>query len=206
MKFSLLKYIINISVTLTFTLMLVACNSSEEAQLPTRSFADSYSLTDFNLNDDYRYWEIRQGNSSYQKAGHTVLQKFDTNKHSTLTSDQISRLQKINVDNGYDSTCRPEYCPIYGVAVLSDSFFTIESETDLITFFDEIDTEAELYVYLSKSGSQAKTYEKNGLGYKALVSWDNYCGTRGENLVQVFTDGTVEVIREISVSEYNGCY
>lgn len=206
MKLSLQKYITNISVTLAITLVLVACNSSEQTQLPVQPFADKYSLADFTLNDDYHYWEIRQGNTSYQKSGYTVLQKFETNKHSTLTVDQIATLEKINVDNGYDSTCRPDYCPIYGVAVLSDSFFTIESESDLITFFDEIDTEAELFVYLSKAGSIAKSYEKNGLGYKVLVSWDNFCGTRGENLVQVFTDGTVEVIQELSVSEYDGCY
>ena len=135
-----------------------------------------------------------------------MLRKFDNSRYEQLSTEQLSRLNSINVDNGYDTKCGADYCPIYGVAVLSDSFFTIESETDLITFFDEIDTEAELYVYLSKSGSQAKTYEKNGLGYKVLISWDNNCGTRGENLVQVFTDGTVEVIQELSVSEYNGCY
>ncbi|MGJ8681026.1 hypothetical protein, partial [Paraglaciecola sp.] len=134
------------------------------------------------------------------------LYKYYQDKYSALQPELSSRLNAVQSDYGFDTQCQPNYCAIYGVAVLEGDITVIESQDDLLLFFDYIDTEAEVYVYLNRKGTQPKAYEKNALGYKVLVSWDNLCGTRGENLVQVFTDGTVEIIQELSVQEYDGCY
>lgn len=197
----------SISLTILLSLFLFACNGeSTQAPLPAKNFKDQYTLADFKLNDIYQYWEIRKGNHSYQSQGHEVLYQFDETKYTQLSTQQIERLQTIHTDYGYDSQCQPEYCPIYAVAVQPDNYFVIQSETDLIVFFEEIDTEAEVFYYLSKSGTSPKSFEKNTLGYKVLVAWDNHCGTRGEKLVQVHTDGTVETIKELNESHYDGCY
>ncbi len=186
-------------------MFLFACNHTQQANLPSTKFSEEYTLSDFNLNDDYSYWEIRQGNNHYQDEEHTVLQKFDEEKHAQLSSKQKYQLNALNIDYGFDSKCLPDYCPVYGAALLNDSIFTVQSKSELLTFFQHIDTEAEVYIYLSTQGSTAKAYEKNALGYKVLLAWDNSCGSRGENLVQVYSDGTVEVIQELSTTEYDGC-
>lgn len=192
--------------------MLLACNGTEQAelsstQMPSRSFSDQYSIADFKLNDNYQYWEIRKGSDLTQvKTSHTVIYKYDLEKYSTLQPELSTRLNAVQSDYGFDTQCQPKYCPIYAVATLENDIVLIESRDDLLIFFDKIDTEAEVFIYLNNSGTQPKFYEKNNLGYKVLVAWDDLCGTRGENLVQVFTDGTVEVIQELSVSEYDGCY
>ncbi|MGJ8679649.1 hypothetical protein, partial [Paraglaciecola sp.] len=61
----------NISFTLIISIILLACNASEQAEstidkIPSRNFADEYLMADFKLNDNYQYWEIRKGNDSTQ--------------------------------------------------------------------------------------------------------------------------------------------
>ncbi|MCF2947474.1 hypothetical protein L0668_05100 [Paraglaciecola aquimarina] len=202
----------NFSFTLIISIMLLACNGTEQTnstsvQLPASSFAEQYSMADFKLNDNYQYWEIRKGTDlSTAKVGHTVLNKYDPEKFTALQNDLSNRIEAVQSDYGFDSQCLPSYCPIYGVAIRQDDIVVIESQQDLLVFFDYIDTEAEVFVYLNKNGAVPKSYEKNALGYKVLVAWDDLCGTHGEKLVQVFTDGTVEDIKELSETQYDGCY
>ena len=99
--------------------MLLACNGTEQAdstsaKLPANNFSDQYAMSDFKLNDNYQYWEIRKGNDfSEQKLGHTVLNKYDPEKFTALRSDLSSRIEAVQSDYGFDSQCLPGYCPIF---------------------------------------------------------------------------------------------
>ena len=195
----------NIFVVTLLSLMLIACNKDDEL-LPDNVFSDVYQLSDFSLNDAYLYWEIRLGNMEYQADDEDfILDSFDGDILEQLTPEQLSLLDHADTNNGFDAACAPSYCPIYAVALLTGSVFVVQSPSDLLVLFDVIDTEAELYYLLSVNASQAKYFQENSLGYKVIVEWDNLCGTRGEDLVQVYTDGTIEKIRQLNTESYQGC-
>ncbi|MEP1384373.1 MAG: hypothetical protein ABJK64_11375 [Paraglaciecola sp.] len=192
-------------LTLTIlSLLCLSCSDSED--LPKQAFADEYQLADFNLSDSYIYWEKRRGNLYGQdEQADEVLIQFDAEIYTDLSTEQVALLDTADTNNGYDAQCLPEYCPIYGVALLNDSSFVIESMTDLVDFFGDIDTEAELYHLVSVDSSVAKSYEKNEDGYRVVVEWNNLCGLKGTNLIQVFTDGSQELIKELTTEETGTC-
>ncbi|MEP0354732.1 MAG: hypothetical protein ABJH06_05570 [Paraglaciecola sp.] len=192
-------------LTLTIlSLLCLSCSDSED--LPTQAFADEYQLADFNLSDSYIYWEKRRGNLyGQEEQADEVLIQFDAEIYTDLSTEQVALLDTADTNNGYDAQCLPEYCPIYGVALLNDSSFVIESMTDLVDFFGDIDTEAELYHLVSVDSSVAKSYEKNEDGYRVVVEWNNLCGLKGTNLIQVFTDGSQELIKELTTEETGTC-
>ncbi|MGF1732192.1 hypothetical protein [Photobacterium kasasachensis] len=195
-----------ISLISLLCLGLFGCNGDNGDELPSTEFSGSYKLSDFTLNENYAYWEVRQGNMSHQESSEDiVLNKFDDDIYSNLSTEQVNLLAEADTNYGFDSRCAPMYCPIYGVAILGTQVTLIESNTDLISFFGEVDTEAELSYLLSVGYANAKYYEKNEIGYKVIIEWDNLCGTRGENLIQVHKNGTVELLKELSTEEYQGC-
>jgi hypothetical protein len=138
------------------------CNDSNES-LPAQIFSTDYQLANFNLSDEYGYWKIRRGNMSRQEESNDeVLYQFDEDIYSTLSAEKINLLNFADSNNGFDAQSAPAFCPIYAVALLQDSTFTIE----LLTFFGDIDTEAELYHFLSVGYSVAKRFEKM---YKVIL-------------------------------------
>jgi len=188
------------------SITLLGCQSDGDDALPNTQFASSYQLSDFNLNDSYNYWEVRRGNMQHQaEEADEVMVRFNDEIHASLTTEQRELLANADTNNGYDAQCLPSYCPIYGVALLNDNAVVIESKSDLLEFFGDIDTEAELAHLLSIGYSTPKFFQKNDLGYKAILGWDSLCGQRGENLIQVDFDGTITIIKELSTEEYNSC-
>jgi len=197
-------------IVILLSIYISACNSDVQESLPNNAFPEIIRFSDFNLNDEYIYWEVRRGNLPDEEYFEDdVIARFDESILPTLTETQRDLLSSADTNNGFDVQCRPFYCPIYGVALLDDSTFIIESQSDMIYFFDGIDTTAELSSWLSISSSlgttSAKYYEKNESGYRVILDYDNLCGTKGTNLIQVYTDGTVELIKELSKKTYDGC-
>ncbi|MFT2090047.1 hypothetical protein [Paraglaciecola sp. 2405UD69-4] len=185
-------------------LLCMACNDSTD--LPKQEFADEYQLADFKLSDAYIYWEIRRGNLySQEDQADEVLTQFDAEIYTDLSTEQVALLDTADTNNGYDAQCLPEYCPIYGVALLNDSSFVIESMTDLVDFFGDIDTEAELYHLLAIDYSVPETFEENDEGYRVVIAWNNLCGLKGTNLIQVYPDGSQELIKELTTEETGVC-
>ena len=202
----MIKHIIVILLTISIS----ACNSDNEESLPNNEFPEITVFSDFSLNDEYIYWEVRRGNLPDEEYFEdAVIARFDESILTTLTETQRDLLSSADTNNGFDVQCRPAFCPIYGVALLNDSVFIIESQSDMIYFFDGIDTTAELSSWLSISSSLGDTspkyYEKNESGYRVILDYDDLCGTKGTNLIQVYTDGTVELIKELSTETYDGC-
>jgi len=190
---------------LLLSLFLSGCGT-EEQRLPSDEYKEEVTLSSFSLNDNYIYWEIRVGNMFHQEEDEDeVILRYDDEVLSELTPAQIKLLENADTNNGFDAYCAPGYCPVYGVALLVDSVFIIESRQDLLTFFGSIDTLAELSRWLDTNGYSLRKYENIASGYRVIAAWDNDCGTRGEDLVEVLLDGTINKIKELSSEEYNGC-
>jgi hypothetical protein len=94
--------------------------------------------------------------SRQEESNDEVLYQFDEDIYSTLGAEKINLLNFADSNNGFDAQSSPAFCPIYAVALLQDSTFTIE----LLTFFGDIDTEVELYHFFSVGYSVAKRFEK----------------------------------------------
>lgn len=192
------------------SILLLGCGSDDTSEptdnLPSEEHEESVTLSSFNLSDEYIYWEIRVGNMSHQEpTNDRVIAKYDEEIYSNLTPTEISLLESIDSVTGFDAQCAPSYCPVFGVALFSNSAVAIESKQDLLRFFGDIDTVAELSRWISSNNYSLQKYEVTDYGYRVIASWDNNCGTRGEDLIKVFKDGTIEKIKELSSESYNGC-
>lgn len=196
-----------ISLVLGVSFLVGCLNDSDSSdQLPLNEFKAEYTLIDFNLSEDYLYWEVRQGNMLHQEEHEDVVRdQYDEGIYSSLTDVQLEILGSVDSNSGFDYGCAPSYCPYYGAALIDNSIVTIETRADLIAFFGSIDTEAELSVLLSIGYNNAELYEKIEDGYRVIIAWDDLCGTQGKDLIKVYADGTTEKIREISRENYEGC-
>lgn len=180
---------------------LTACNG--DGPLPDTPFQDEYTLSDFTLADSYDYFEVRRTFPMDSNIAPEVIVQYDNT--DSLTDTQLALLSEANAETGYSGGCLPGYCIFYAVALLDDYVLTIESMDDLLVFFNNVDTPAELQFYLAANHYEALYFEANDSGYEVVAAWDNACGKRGEDLLQVDTDGTITKIRNIKTETYNGC-
>ena len=195
--------------------LLTGCDSNDRSNsgntLPSIAFSDDYQLSSFTLSDDYAYWEIRRGKlSEGEIQGYRVLEQFDEDSFNSLDETQTEIISNTSSLSGFAGFCRPSFCPVYAVAINGYSVTVIDSGYDLTEFFGEIDTEAELKVRLDYAQDYAQRttptfYEEVDDGYMVLMSWDTLCQLRGEDLIKVYRDGTIEKIREISRENYESC-
>jgi hypothetical protein len=191
-------------------LVLLGCDyefdSKKSENLPSEVYEELPSFSSFNLSDEYIYWEIRVGNMPHQDStDDEVIVKYDEDIYLNLTPVEKSQLDSIDSVTGFDAWCAPSYCPVFGVALLPNEAIAIESSQDLLIFFGTIDTLAELSRWISTNNYGLRKYEITDYGFRVIASWDNDCGARGEDLIKVFHDGTIEKIRELSSESYNGC-
>jgi hypothetical protein len=181
-------------------------DSKKNENLPSEVYEELPSFSSFNLSDEYIYWEIRVGNMSHQDStDDEVVVRYDEDIFLNLSPVQKSQLASTDSITGFDAWCAPSFCPVFGVALLPNEAIVIESRQDLLSFFGIIDTVAELSRWISTNNYGLRKYEITDYGYRVVASWDNDCGTRGEDLIKIFHDGTIEKIRELSSESYNGC-
>lgn len=201
-------------IILICSLYLMGCdelNKNKKDGLPDLFFKNEYILSDFNLNANYLYWEIRRGALPGQDVStYEVIAKYDDVSYSHLDSTQIQIINATSSQNGFAGQCLPSYCPIYAVALIDYDVSIIDSVSKLKAFFGEIDTEAELFILLSYAqdyalSTEPETYEETDYGYLVVLKWDTLCQLRGKDLVKVYRDGTIEKIKEISRETYSGC-
>lgn len=182
---------------------------------PEDEFAEEYVLADFTLDQDYDYWEIRSKRlfslvgEDDDSRRESVWEQYDDEAYSELNSIQLEILTDITSDNGLSETVGSMGRSIsYVVALRGYSPLIIDSVVDLTEFFDEVDTEAELWVrlkytkdYISISGTSGYitplTYEEVLGGYRVLIQWDTQGGTRGRDIVLVSPDGSIKKLEEL---------
>lgn len=184
-------------------LLLSACGENKP-DLPTEEFSKDYILADFNLDEDYDYWEVRLGRPwETGDSAVEVLYQYDDDAYAGLDSTQLQVLSDTKSDNGISYGCYPSGCNFYVIALLGYSPVIVDSVVDLNEFLGEIDTEAELWVRLDYASdyheiTTPESFEEvPGGGYRAVISWNNTGGTRGRDLVTVSPDGSIEKITEL---------
>jgi hypothetical protein len=192
------------------TFLILGCEGDKGSSegLPSNEFGvkSEYSLSDFSLNNDYKYWEVRiRDVGSDPEYPDEVLMSFDEDSFMSLSETQKLNLENAGSDIGFSAQCLPGYCPIYGVAIIEDSTILLTSKGELSDFFGEINTIAELHVWLWANDYASKYYEKVDSGYMVVVSWDSLCGTRGMDLVFVDYNGSIAKQETISTENYEGC-
>ncbi|WP_024460057.1 hypothetical protein [Marinimicrobium sp. LS-A18] len=208
------------TLLLAISLSLVACsgddhpspeNPRQTLSIPETTFSGEYSAEDFDLAQPVDYWEIRLGaipglgSDEFER-----LMTFDASTHEALNDTQKAILEETTVlDTGFGAQCRPLYCPVYAVSLTGFDATVIDSDALLLEFFGDIDTEAELFVYLTHTPNLSVltplAFEANDEGYIVHVAWDSQCLVRGENLIQVSPDGTIETLEELSQEETGVC-
>lgn len=189
-------------IALISCLFFTGCGSEDENSLPATEYDLRPTLTDFNLSDEYRYWEIRRGEF---EGPDSKIAQYNEDIYSALSESQQSQLDDVSSDTGFDAYCQPNYCPVYAVALISDSIMLIDSIEDLKAFFGTIDTPAELHRWLQSYEYRLKKYDETEYGYRVLASWDNLCGRKGQDVIDVYSDGSIVFIKEVSSEEYLGC-
>ena len=192
------------------SIVLHGCGGDEVMQLE-HNFAETYQLSDFNLPENYDYWEIRQTWPSLEEEEpYDVITQYDENAYNNLDATQKQLLEDVTSQNGFAAYCFPGYCPYYAVAIEGYNVTIVETRSQLLDFFGAIDTEAELAVFMDYDQSyrpitEPLSYRPTDYGYMVVLAWDTTCGLRGKDLVKVHRDGTVQKIRQLSKTEYNGC-
>lgn len=202
------------------TIFIVGCDNEKNSTenefdtLPTETYEEVSELSGFNLSRDYIYWEVRRSYFTYHYSsenegeyeyGEDVLHQYDEAAYNNLTPLQLEMLEGVNSVNGFDDDCPPDYCPIFGVALLSNEPVVIASEQSLLEFFGDIDTPAELSRWVWANDYSLKFYEETNYGYRVVADWDNDCGERGQDLIKVFKDGSIEKVEELSIEFYDTC-
>lgn len=194
--------------------LLFSCNTTNSNSLPilnteiplANSFQakDEYSLSDFTLNNNYSYWEIRM---NYPNSGetNTPLQSYQEDENKKLTQAQQSRLKDVKSNAGFLDLCYPEKCPVYGVSLVDNTTIMLTTDDSLLAFFGLIDTEAELNIWLWANNYEGLSYQKVGNGYQVVANWNNLCGTRGKDLVYVDENGKITKLKGFSTHEYGSC-
>ncbi|HLR25526.1 MAG TPA: hypothetical protein VK112_06635 [Fodinibius sp.] len=180
---------------------------SDELTLP-HEFRDqsAYHLSDFHLNGQYTYWEVRR-NGIPDTTTHETIRSYDNSIYESLSSGQRQKIKAATTQRGFVQLCIPGGCSGYGVALHGDTVELIDSDKKLLTFFGPIDTEAELHLWLwAKFYSAFISYKKETSGYQAIVKEDNYCGEIKKKLILVNQDGAITDLKTISTETYRGCY
>ncbi len=206
------------------SLLLVACSGDdgpsdrpgdverETFSLPETAFSGEYSSGDFSLAESVDYWEVRRGPMSISDDDEfeRVL-SFDPSTYKALDDTQKAIIQETRVQSsGFGAQCQPLYCPLYAVSLSGYDAMAIDSDPQLMAFFGGIDTEAELFVYLTYAQNYKEqvtplAFEANAEGYRVHVAWDSLCLVGGEDLIQVSPDGTIEKLEELSREETGVC-
>ena len=106
---------------------------------------------------------------------------------------------------GFSASCLPGFCPEYAVAIIDGNISLIDSKSLLLEFLGLIDSPAELDIWLWAHELWARFHQQTESGYLAVVAWDDYCGTRGEDLVHISKNGTITKQYTISRETYEAC-
>lgn len=191
--------------------LLSACGENGP-DLPTKEFSEEYVLADFNLDEDYDYWDIRL-EYSFESADppYRFIYQYDPEVYENLDNVQLQTLESISSENGIIPITI--FGNIYAVALLGYSPLVIDSVVDLVEFFDEIDTEAELWVrlryatdydtgttiYAPYTGADIipETFEEVPAGYRVVLRWYDGRGEQGKDLVIVRTNGSVTKLDQL---------
>jgi hypothetical protein len=164
----------------------------------------AYKLSDFHLNGDYTFWEVRLvGLSDTVKT----LFSYDSTAYQNLSPDQQKKIKETSSARGW-GRCFPGGCYAYGIAVKGDSVKRIPGDLSLLSFFGPIDTEAELHFYLWRKPYYGKliSYKKIKSGYHVLVIKTNSCFNKyDKDLISVHRDGKITILKTLSTKTSQGC-
>lgn len=195
-------------------LAIIAClfgcgdgNSFQPVPVPINSFSglSEYTQNNFDLGETSEYWEVRRGDDGGSGDLSAVLYQSDTDAYELLSAQDLALLEAQSSISGFTYTCLPGSCPIYAVTLDGGSARTISSDAELKLFFADINTEAELYIWLWANNYSAKLFDQLDDGYRVLVEWDDYCGKRGERIVHVGFDGEIIELIDVLTESYDGC-
>lgn len=193
------------------SIVLFACGSGgPNKNLPITPFPDlaSYRLSDFSLSKPLNYWQIET--QTYDDpfldpdfvARSSVIFQFDENIFEGLSSELQDEILSQNSNAGFSYSCIPSSCAIYGVILEEGRVDLIISEEELLELFGEIDTTAELDIWLWMSNYESRLYETTDTGYRVVaveIYQSDVCGgTVDEDLLEVTADGTITELRRIS--------
>lgn len=204
-------------VSFTLLFLLSGCGEGTTGvrigiDVPEDEFAQEYALSDFKLNQSYDYLELRAEFINTDEPDHLLLESYDAEAKALLDDTQLELLSVIESQTGFKAGCRPSYCPFYAVTLRDYTIDVIDSENELLALLDGINTEAEVYVWLvyteqyhEGTKEPLALYEIEG-GYRVLLDWDTGCGLRGQDVIDVFTDGGIEKVLEIKRQNYNACW
>ncbi|MDH5547564.1 MAG: hypothetical protein OEZ43_18435 [Gammaproteobacteria bacterium] len=205
-------YKIKFVVVFFFVAVLGCFHSESDTDLPSTSFPQKwtdYAFSDFSLSDEYVYWETRLGEVIGDESGRNepdlVLGSFDLATFNNLSDVQKLALSNADSEIGFAAQCLPGYCPVYGVAIKGDTAVVISTKEELLAFLGEIDSTAELAVWLWANEYSAKFYKLTDAGYEVIVAWDTHCQLKGEDLVFVDKAGVITKQRMISTESYESC-
>ena len=189
---------------------LTSCGG-DDAVVLENEFQLAYQLSEFNLSKTYRYWEIRRGSVEFEESDeYEVIVQFDATAYNGLVDDIKSVLSDAQSQNGFFAQCLPSYCPIYGAAISDQNDVElIDSNTLLKAFFGDIDTEAELFIWVKYSRlsfyNEPLSYEAYEQGYKVVVEWDTLCQRKGSSLIYVDQNGDITELKQLTEEHYDSC-
>ncbi len=202
---------------LTCSLFLVACGGSSDEdtslehdypEMNSGSYASNYSMTDFSISTASDYWEIRTGLPS-EPEEYSLVRVVDEDTLTALSDVQRDVLNSTASGSGFKIDCQIS-CFNYLVSVKDDYATVISTYDELKAFFGSIDTEAELYVWLSESDYslevEPRSWEATATGFKAIIEWDTHCAHSGTDLVDVSSDGTITLLERLEEKTDGPCY
>lgn len=181
-------------------LLLVGCGDSDEGGLFSgfRSTAranfqplDQYQYDDFNLSEDVLYWETRVGPAlaagTPQVFRHQLLFFYAQEELVASFEDRLDELPQEEPLTGFADNCYPSRCLIYIAGLTPESSFTILTDQELVNFFGDLDTEAELAYWLWSEGYIPRDFMAVDSGFEATVETSILCPQRTR--LRVFVDG-----------------
>ncbi len=182
-------------------------SSANPQELPETPFSDSsdYLRTDFDLSLEADYWEIRRAPIDDSEDEGETLFSFDAGTREELSSTAEAELAEADSNTGFAEGCAPMHCPIFAVAVVDDTAYLQASEGELLGLLGELNTEAELYIWLYANEYSGEAYEEVDGGYSVIATWNGSCDIGREDLLFVDYNGVITKQETLENPEFSVC-
>lgn len=175
---------------------------------------DDTTGSDFNLEMESDYWELRADHPHLEVSEefeaddyYDVYKQYDSQSFDLLSqSDQDTLRIAYGASPGLVNNCLPLSCRVYVASIYNGEVTLIDSDEELLVFLGDIDTSAELDLWLKANSLDGLKYERNDDDtWSVLAEKDDTCGTITKSHLLVKPDGQIEKLGIVDVEEYGGC-
>ncbi len=202
----IMKLVSRLFIFISLVFFINACNS--EKDYPSEIIPDitEFNFTDFSLTEGVTYFEERSFPMNIENSegeyisndGHffnTILE-FDSKMKSSLSETLLFNLNSTYSSNGFFGGCLPMSCASYYAYLKDETTFILDNKADFLSFIGEVNTLANLQLFLRINSYRGLFYKKVNDDYEVVASKFS-CTHAIKQLLQISKHGDITVLEMI---------